>query len=67
MVVSAYGTANQIRTLVAAVQEELLVEMGRALDQESVAVESSTFALEMLYLDDNDHENNVVEGCSESE
>lgn len=66
-VVSAYGTAKTIRTLVKAVKEGLLVEMGRALDQESVAVESSTFGLEVLYLDDNDHETNVVEGCSEAE
>jgi len=66
-VVSAYGTAKAIRTLVAAAKEELLVEMGRALDQESVSVESSMGGFEQYPIKDDDDETNVVEGCSEAE
>lgn len=49
------GPTGAVRALAAALKESLLVEMGQALKQESVAVESSVFGFEVYYMDEGDH------------
>jgi hypothetical protein len=45
----------------------LLEEMGQALNQESIAVESSVFGLELLFLDEGENGDKNVEGRSKTE
>jgi hypothetical protein len=65
--ICGYGSAHAIRELVRALKEGLLVEMGQALKQESVAVESSVFGFELLFLDEGEKGGKDVEGRSKTE
>lgn len=61
------GRADAIRALVGELKAGLLEEMGQALNQESIAVESSVFGLELLFLDEGENGDKNVEGRSKTE
>jgi len=61
------GPADAIRALAAALKDEVLAAMGRALNQEAVAVESSVFGFEVYFLDEGENGNQAMEGRSDAE
>lgn len=67
LLIRGSGPADAVRALAAALKDEFLVEMGLALNQEAVAVESSVFGFEMHLLDESDHGTKEMAGRSKAE